>query len=121
MKNLLQALLGSMSPSVFISAMIFCLIGFIIQKRLSYIKGKDKPRTPLKFSWEFWFKDNLDDILIQLLITFVLVRFAPDIILYFFPQSREFFERADAMVIYLVLGFLSTRIVKIIKDKQITS
>jgi hypothetical protein len=114
---MINILLGSLPLTSFIAAMIFALIGFGLQKRLSYNKGKDSKRTPKEFSWKFWFKDNWDDILLQFAIIFVIVRFAPDLLLYVYPDAVVFFERADTMAIYLVLGFLSTRITKVIKSK----
>lgn len=114
---MVKILLGSLPAVSFIAAMIFALIGFGLQKRLSYTKGRDPKRTPKDFSWKFWFKDNLDDILFQLFLLFTIVRFAPDLMTYIYPDSIAFFERADTMAIYLVLGFLSTRITKIVKTK----
>lgn len=115
---MIKILLGNLPVISFVAAMIFALIGFGVQKRLSYNKGKDSKRTPKEFSWKFWFKDNWDDIVFQFIIIFIIVRFAPDLVLYLYPDAISFFERVDTMVIYLVLGFLSTRITKTIKSKS---
>ena len=117
MQDSIQVLTGAMPLGNFIAAMVLALIGFTLQKGLSYRKGIKKSNTPDKFSWSYWVQNNLDDTILQFCIIFTLVRFGPDILDYFSPESKAFFERADAMAIYLVLGFFSTRITAAVKSR----
>lgn len=121
MNDLKNALIGTdMTVATFIAAMFFSLIGFVVYKKISYNKkGKRNPATPEKFDIWFWLRDNVDDIIVQFVILFCLVRFAPLIVVTIYPDSKDIFTRIDVMAVYALLGFFSTQIIA--KAKKLSS
>ncbi len=112
----MKELFGDMPLSSFIAAMIFALIGSFIQKRFVYKKAKNND-VVVHFSLVFWIRDNGMEMFLNFLITFILVRFGPDLVKYFSPESVVFFENASGMMVYLVLGFFQTLLVRRLKNK----
>lgn len=104
-------LTGFMPLDAFFAALTFCLLaaaGYkLFQARRRYKPHGRIPadmRTPLTFSWKFWWADNCVEVAWTLLCSLLAVRFAPDIISLFAPQWVEFFKTADNMFIYVVVG-----------------
>ena len=104
--NYYNSLTGEMPLGVFLASLTFALFGWVIYKSIT-AQGRDRKssRSPIKWSWSFWFRDNWHEALIHMVIMFCLVRFAPDAIVYFWPDSKEFFHQSDPMLPALVLGF----------------
>ena len=115
MRDLQIQIIGLMPLSRFIAAMIFALIGFTIQKKIDLNKAKKKlTEAP---STLYWIKDNWDDMLINFLVTFLLVRFGPELVNLISPEALSFFTDTSGMLMYLVLGFFQTLLVRRIKNR----
>lgn len=118
---------GLMHPKVFVAAMLFAVFGFILHKLNSLrIRDKKSNRTPEKLSIKFWLIDNRLDIIHNVIMIIIGVRFAPDIIgllvmIKILPDwVTNFFNAADHMAIYVAVGWISAyRIEKINKLKKI--
>lgn len=94
--------LGDMSPSFYAAALIFIFLGFGTQKMLAY---KLRSNKELKFSLEYWLKDNLADVIIAFLLSFATVRFTDDILVVFCKYTNfDVSFITDAMFYYYVIG-----------------
>lgn len=83
--DILTDLLGSLTLVNYIVAFIFVLLTLIVKwiwKTVDSVKNDNK--TPKKFSWSFWFEDNIKHKLLSfignLIAVFILLRFSIEII-----------------------------------------
>lgn len=73
--------LGSLTLPDYAAGLFFALIGALISLRL-YAKTRNKhsEKTPVAFSWKFLIQDNVQRLFNGFLVTFILFRFAPEIL-----------------------------------------
>ena len=114
----LDVIFGTMSPTIFIASMVFCFIGFMISKLVGFQKSKSNPKTPQKWSWAYWKEQNMNELLLNILASFVLIRFSPQAIPYFFPGTEDFFNSTDPMIVALFIGLFLTWIIRAGKDRM---
>ena len=107
-----------MPVETFIAALVFAFLGWTIYKYVTAkTRVKHSTKSPVKFSWKYWFTDNIDEAFIHAVLLYTVVRFAPDIIKYLDADSVAFFQSADHMAIYLGVGFLFSIPLKALKNK----
>jgi hypothetical protein len=93
-------MLGPLSLASYASGFLFAAIGAIILLRIKALKrDKLSDSTPYKFSWWFMIRDNIQKLLNGLLLTYVVFRFAPEIL------NQDF-----SMFLALLVGLSSTQI-----------
>lgn len=98
-------LTGYMTGEAFFWALMFAALGWFVYKVVTGAKrNKHSARSPKKWSWKFWFWDNLMEAFNHSAILFLLVRFTPDAVSFFWPERVDFFKHADHMLIYAVVG-----------------
>jgi hypothetical protein len=98
-------LLGEISKVMFLVGMIYAALGWFGYKGLSYqFRDKDSDRTPPEHSWSFWWKDNWKEGAWHFILLFCAVRFPQEAVKIIQPAGLDFFEHADNMMIYLLLG-----------------
>jgi len=73
-------LFGEYSVAQLMAFVVFFIIGYIIYGLIE-TTGRDKlsQKTPRKWSWKFWFKDNWRRYLLTILCSYVLFRFYSEI------------------------------------------
>ncbi len=109
---------GYLTADVFFAALTFAFLGFAIHKILTGANRDVKSqRTPGKFSFTFWIKDNWIEAATHFLLLYTVVRFAPDTVKLFAPSWLEFFKSADHMLIYVAVGWLVAYPLNKIKKK----
>lgn len=97
---------GYMPKEAFTAALIFAFCGFVFHKIIQWRTRKGRKLNPVKFNWKYWIKDNLMEAIAHAFVLFLAVRFAPDVLRYIAPQSIEFFQAADKMLIYVAIGWI---------------
>lgn len=110
---------GGMTPAHLFAALSFAFIGWGSYKAISAVKrDRGSQRTPAHFSFKFWIEDNWLEAAKGLLIMFVLVRFASEVLAHSIPNSAEFLDSKDPMWIYTVVGGLKGFILEKWKKKK---
>lgn len=108
MENFINNLLGPLSIADYAAGMIFAVLGAIISLRLqANTRDKLSEETPFKFSWGFLLQDNLQRLVTGFVITFVVFRFAPEIL------QTDF-----SMFIALMVGFAFDKLLELIKKAE---
>jgi hypothetical protein len=84
-QQLLSDFLGSLTIVNYIVAFVFVFLALIAKWTYKTLDGvKNSPKTPEKFSWAYWWKDNFYPKLVSLLSSiisvFIILRFSNDII-----------------------------------------
>jgi hypothetical protein len=80
MQKLMQALLGGQDVWTFLGYVAWALIGaFIMVQIHANSRDPKSQRTPVKFSWAFWLRDNGRRALFSLVLIMVAIRFSPEI------------------------------------------
>jgi hypothetical protein len=76
MQEFKEAIFGAYTYGQLFGFMWFILIGYLYNY-LDETSGRDKtsPRTPIKWSWRFWFFDNWRRYLMSILATYIFFRF----------------------------------------------
>ena len=100
---------GINDTNLILSCYIFGIIGVVIMVLLDVMSRNDKNDigSPAKFSWEYFWKDNVLRILLNFIVMFVAIRFLPDLINQPITQFHA-----------LVIGILSDKIAVAIKNKK---
>ena len=81
LKEYFQLIFGGASPAYIAAAWTFAVFGVLLSLRLHIInRDVPSPRTPIRWSWSFFFLDNAKRLLTTLALIFVALRFAPDFI-----------------------------------------
>jgi hypothetical protein len=102
-----QQLLGSLSPSEFLAAIFFALVGLVISLLLqSNVRDVKSDNTPFHFDWGFLLLDNWKRIVLSILMIYISIRFYADI-----------FGQPITMFLALGIGFGLDKISQLIKDK----
>ncbi len=110
---------GGMTPSHLMAALSFAAMGWLSYKVVTgATRVKHSIRTPVKWSWKFWVKDNWKEAVTHAVIMFILVRFASEILAKTIPNSAEYLDSKDPMWIYLVVGVAKSFILDKIKKKN---
>jgi hypothetical protein len=107
MNELFKTLFGNYTYIQMFGYLWFFIIGYIIYG-LSETTNRDvgSIKTPQKWSWKFWWKDNRKRYLATLLSTYILFRFYVEL-------SGHQFSEIEA----LMLGLLGDGIGKSLKDR----
>lgn len=115
MQEFIENLTGDLSVGKFLAAFVFSLVGVALS--LLYGTTKRDPnsnRTPLCFSWDFFWSDNMKRILksaaTTILTVFVSLRF-----------TKELLGFELSMVIAFLIGLCLDRIAEVLKQKQKTA
>jgi hypothetical protein len=101
-----EIITGYMPKAVFMAALIFAFCGFLFHKIIKWRTSKARKKTTEKFNFAFWVKDNIAEAIAHAFVLFLAVRFAPDLLRYVAPQSVEFFQSADKMLVYVAIGWI---------------
>lgn len=109
---------GGMTPAHLMAAMSFAFLGWAGYKIITALqRDRASQRTPAKFSWKFWLEDNIEEAIKGLVIMFILVRFASEILAHTIPNSAEVLDSKDPMWIYAVVGAAKGYILNRLKKK----
>lgn len=114
MKNFLEYFLGNHNISFHIAGLVFSLIGTFIAKYHFWSKHKDQSEVVCespKFNINYWFKNNLIEVILSLLTSFVVVRFIDILLLWLNPKIEVAFGfsiplTTDQIFYYLIIAFL---------------
>ena len=80
MNDFISLLTGDLTLSHFLAGILFVGLGLLLTLLLDISqRNKDSPRTPRKWSWSFFRRDNMLRFILNLLTAVVLIRFWPDI------------------------------------------
>jgi hypothetical protein len=81
LKEYLTLIFGGASPAYIAAAWTFAVLGVLLSLRL-HIISRDVPsaRTPIRWSWRFFFLDNTKRLLTTLALIFIALRFCQDLI-----------------------------------------
>ena len=109
---------GEMTPAHLLAALTIFAIGWFVYKGVTGITRKrSSQRTPARWSWKFWIKDNWREAFLHMVISFAIVRFAPDIL----SKSgigNEWVNSNDPMWIYFLAGVLKSWLLDLWKHKN---
>lgn len=101
------SLLGTLSPSQFVALFFLAIIGAVLSMLLQTTnRNISSDQTPKHFSWSFFMQDNWKRIVTALLLIYVSLRFAPEIL---GINITEF--------VALGIGFSLDKIAQLLKDK----
>jgi len=99
---------GGMTPSHLLAALSFAACGWFVYKAVTAAtRKKSSKRTPVKWDWKFWIRDNWKEAIQHAVIMFALVRFAAEILAKSGVDS-EVINSEDPMWIYFVIGVLKS-------------
>lgn len=109
MEELIRILFGEYTHIQLLAYLWFFIIGYAIYS-LVETTGRDVygTKTPVKWSWKFWFKDNWRRYLTTILCTYVLFRFYNEV-------SGHEFGYFDAVSIGLIGDGISATMKKRVK------
>lgn len=109
---------GGMTPGHLAAAMTFAFLGwFVYHMIVAGKRDRASHRTPAKWSWSFWLKDNLPNAVKSFILTFALIRFAADILPRVFPNAGDWLNSNDPMWIYFLAGAAKGYIIRLFKNK----
>lgn len=109
LKEYLTLLFGGASPAYIAAAWTFALIGIILSLRLQIIKRDvASARSPIRWSWSFFFLDNAKRMVTTVLLTFVALRFC-----------QELLGIRLTMWFSLLIGLGLDKIAQFLKDQNI--
>lgn len=81
MEKFLQELLGTTDVPTYLAWFVLAFVGalaaILIRAKIKYKASKD---TPDQWSWSFLFQDNLINLLVGFLVTFLVLRFSNDVL-----------------------------------------
>lgn len=107
MKNFISVLLGNQSPAVFTAMLFYALLTAFLSLLLhSTTRSVDSSRTPIHFSWNFFFLDNVKRIVTSLVLIYLALRFTPEL---FGIELTPFWA--------CVIGFSNDKLAQVLKDK----
>jgi hypothetical protein len=107
MRQFITALLGSIPLPVFVGLLFFALFGAVLSLLLQTTSRDVKSEaSPVHFSWSFFFLDNWKRIVTTLMLIYVALRFAPDLM---GIEISNFWA--------LIIGFGNDKIAQFLKDK----
>lgn len=110
---------GGMTQQHLLAALSFAALGWLLYKCITAARrDRGSHRTPVKWSWKFWLKDNWKEALLHALIMFAMVRFASEI-LNKIGVSPDVIESNDPMWIYFVVGVLKSWILDKVKKQAL--
>lgn len=100
-------LLGTLSLASYLSGMVMALIGAAVGLTFA-VKKRDKlsRNTPVNFDWIFFIKDNFVRLFNGFLLTYVLFRFAPQIL-------EQDFSMFYAFLVGLTFDQISAKVSKL--------
>ena len=109
-----------LNPIGYISCYIFVFFGLIIKWYIQTKKSiKTNPRTPEKFSFKYWFWDNLlpklQSLLVSGIIIFVCLRFSVE---WFKMVPSMFFALGIGLGFDYLIDFVKSKIPDVIKAKE---
>jgi sterol desaturase/sphingolipid hydroxylase (fatty acid hydroxylase superfamily) len=97
-----------MTPEHLLAALSFAAMGWFVYKGITAAtRKKSSHRTPVRWSWTFWLRDNWKEAILHAVIMFALVRFAAEILAKTGVDS-EVINSEDPMWIYLLVGILKS-------------
>lgn len=80
MKEFWQEVLGKSDPATLAAAFFFALIGIALTLLWgTTARDPNSPASPVKFSWQYLWKDNLKRIVSVLLMVIISLRFMPEL------------------------------------------
>ena len=109
MNEFIKIIIGDNTWIQFFGFLWFFIIGYIIYGLLE-ISGRDvkSPHTPQKWSWSFWFNDNIKRYMSTILCTYIMFRF-------YIEFSGHAFSNFEALMMGLLGDGLSATLKKRIK------
>lgn len=113
-------LTGGIEPIHFLAAMTFGFIGWGCYKIISAIRrDKGSQRTPAKFHWGFWLKDNAKEAAQGAFLFFVFLRFAADLVPRLMPDMADWFASNDPMWLPFLIGVLKAPLLERLKKSKL--
>jgi sterol desaturase/sphingolipid hydroxylase (fatty acid hydroxylase superfamily) len=110
---------GGMTPQHLLAALSFAAMGWFVYKSVTAAFRKvSSHRTPAKWCWSFWIRDNWKEAFQHSIIMFLLVRFTPDALMYY-GVSQEWINGKDPMLLAVAIGFLKSFILDKVKKYMI--
>jgi len=107
MKAVIYYLIGTSNYSEFTVGLFFLFLGIIISVLLhANTRNIQSGRTPVHFSYRFLLSDNAKRILLSVLLSLVIYRFAGNVINF-----------KDNMYAAFLIGYSFDKIVQLFKDK----
>lgn len=98
----LELFLGCKSVYFYTAAIMFILLGFATNKILSF---KNRTNKDIRFSFRYWLRDNLLDVLLAFILSFISIRFTDDLLSYantYFNFDTS--KISDNMLYYYLIG-----------------
>lgn len=113
---------GGLTPDHLLAALTFAALGWFVYKTVTASQRKIQRvrKTPEKWSWKFWIKDNWKEAVQHMVLMFVLVRFAADILPRMNPQLGEWMNSEDQMWLPFLVGVLKAYVLDYFKKKSVT-
>lgn len=109
MKEFTAILLGDQTPAAFTALMFYALLTAALSLLLQTTKRDVvSDRTPVDFSWLFFFRDNARRIVASLGLIYLALRFAPEIM---GVEITPFWA--------CIVGFNSDKLAQLLKDKAV--
>lgn len=106
-ETFLTYILGNQTPTQFCALLFFALLAAALSLLLQTTKRDiDSENTPLHFSWQFLWQDNIKRIVTSLILIYVAIRFTPQL---FGVEISDFWA--------FVIGFINDKLAQFIKDK----
>ena len=127
MKEFNQAVLGGYTIGHFAGLLLWAIVGaYIIIQFNANTRDPKSDRTPVKFSWIFWFRDNVRRVIFNLVLIITALRFGPDMVKKIFNQDVVKINEFWALIIglssdLLALAFNKLRPVNLIGTSQKTT
>jgi len=107
-------ILGDLSINYIIAALLFVGIGFAIVKLISFNRRKKgEKRNEYDFDIWYWFQDNLPDVILNILVTLVFIRFTNDMVKVINHDLLKFGQ--DPMFIYVLFGVLQQGLIELFR------
>ena len=100
---------GDASPAFVAAGFTFAILGVLLSLRL-HVMNRDElsTRTPVKFSWSFFFADNIMRILTALALIFIALRF-----------MEEWLGAKPTMWLSFIIGFGLDKFAQFLKNQNI--
>jgi len=107
MKTFIDSLLGGQEAPIFLTNAFFALLGVVLTLLLSTtFRDVESKRTPVAFSWRFFWIDNRKRIAAGIILIYLALRFTEEL---FGVEVSNFFS--------VLIGCINDQIAFIVKDK----
>lgn len=105
--KILYHLLGTNDYALVLIGFVYAMIGVALSLLIHSTKrDPNKQNSPIKFSWNFFLKDNLIRIITGLILIMIFMRF-----------TTELIGKEPTVYSAFLIGFMSDKLIEILKSK----